>query len=70
MVKENHTPFLINWLNQNSQLMGRYLDSCRARGVLPNCSDFLKVSGLDWSKFQYSRKEITAYLRRWYAALR
>lgn len=61
-----HTKEIKQLLKNNEGSVAQYFALCRNGGRLPSCSHFIQVMRLDWSKYDFSRSEITEYLRKGY----
>ena len=65
----NSTQMVINLLKSNQNLVANYFYYCRTSGVLPSCSGFERYTRmrLEETYRNFSRKEVTDFLRSWYS---
>lgn len=68
----NSTQRVIDLLLAHKSLVSNYFQYCISNGVLPSCSGFevFHQLRLDTTYGNFSRKEVTEYLRNWYSKLR
>lgn len=57
------TKFLIDYLKENIEVVHWYLMKCARDERTPSCTSFIKIMNFDWSAYNFSRKEITDFLK-------